>query len=448
MKLPNAPKPLDELLDEHREHLPKMVRTAFHPTVNDRYVHWDTLRHLDPPTGLDHEQWWVGIKLSRLGDLRRLPLCDAGGRPFTYTLPDRVQDALHRIDRRASGWVGTSEPVMNQGVRDRFIINSLIDEAVTSSQLEGASTIRSVAAEMIRAGRRPRNRSERMILNNYRALQTVRGMQDAPLTLDALLRLHATVTADTLDDSNAAGRMQTPGEERVRVWDRLEHRLLHTPPPAERLPERMGALIRFANQAGADGPFLHPVVRAVALHFWLAYDHPFEDGNGRTARALFYWAMLRDRYWMCEFISISGLLKQAPARYARAFLHTETDGNDLTYFIVHQVDVLLRALDELDAYVARKIAEVRHVERLLRRSTDLNHRQLALLSHAIRHPDGEYTMRSHMTSHRVAYATARADLYRLAELGLLERRLIGRKTNVFSVPVDLEDRARSLPPGV
>lgn len=448
MKLPNAPKPLDELLDAHREHLPKLVQTAFHPTVNDRYVHWDTLRHLDPPGGLDHEQWWVGIKLSRFGDLRRLPLCDAGGRPFTYTLPGRVQDALHRIDRRASGWVGTSEPVVNEGVRDRFIINSLIDEAVTSSQLEGASTTRSVAAEMIRAGRRPRDRSERMILNNYRAMQTVRGMQGAPLTLNALLSLHATVTADTLDDSNAAGRMQTSGEERVRVWDRLEHRLLHTPPPAEQLPERMEALIRFANQNGADGPFLHPVVRAIAIHFWLAYDHPFEDGNGRTARALFYWAMLRDRYWMCEFISISGLLKQAPARYARAFLHTETDGNDLTYFIVHQVDVLLRALDELDAYVARKIEEVRHVERLLRRSTDLNHRQLALLSHAIRHPEGEYTMRSHMTSHRVAYATARADLYRLAELGLLERRLIGRKTNVFSVPVDLEDRVRSLPPGV
>jgi len=447
VKLPNAPRPLDELLDEHREHLPKLVQTAFHPTVDDRYVHWDTLRHFDPPAGLDHEQWWVGIKLSRFGDLRRLPLCDACGRPFTYTLPGRVQDALHRVDRRASGWVGTSDQVVNQGVRDRFIINSLIDEAVTSSQLEGASTTRSVAAEMIRAGRRPRDRSERMILNNYRAMQTVRGMRDAPLTLDGLLSLHATVTADTLDDSNAAGRMQTPGEERVRVWDRLEHRLLHTPPPAEQLPERMDALIRFANQDGADGPFLHPVVRAIAIHFWLAYDHPFEDGNGRTARALFYWAMLRDRYWMCEFISISGLLKQAPARYARAFLHTETDGNDLTYFIVHQVDVLLRALDELDAYVARKIEEVRHVERLLRRSTDLNHRQLALLSHAIRHSDGEYTMRSHMTSHRVAYATARADLYRLAELGLLERRLIGRKTNVFSVPVDLEDRVRSLPPG-
>ena len=443
MKLPIAPRPLDELLARHRDDLPKVLQSGFHRTVDDRYVHWDTLRRLEPPAGLDHEQWWVGIKLARFGDSRHLPLCDAGGRSFTYTLPGHVQDALHRIDRRASGWVGAPDQVVNPGVRDRLIINSLIDEAVTSSQLEGASTTRPVAAEMIRTGRRPRDRSERMILNNYLAMQAVRGMKDAPLTLDAVLRLHATVTADTLDDPGAAGRVQTPGEERVRVWDPLEHRILHTPPPAERLPERMDALIRFANQDTTGGPFLHPVVRAIALHFWLAYDHPFEDGNGRTARALFYWAMLRDRYWMCEFISISRLLKQAPARYARAFLYTETDGNDLTYFIVHQVEVLLRAFADLDAYIAKKVEEVGRVERLLRQSTDLNHRQLALLSHAIRHPDGEYTMRSHMTSHRVAYATARADLYRLAALGFLERRRIGRKSNVFSVPIDLEERIRS-----
>ena len=443
MKLPIAPKPFEELLAKHGDHLGQVVQAVFHPTVNDRYVHWDTLRHHDPPAGLDHEQWWVGIKLSRFSDLRQLPLCDARGRPFTYTLPAGVQEALHGIDRRASGWVGASEQVVNPGVRDRFIINSLIDEAVTSSQLEGASTTRPVAAEMIRTGRRPRDRSERMILNNYFAMQAVREMKNAPLTLDALLSLHATVTADTLGDPRTAGRMQSPDDERVRVWDPLEQRILHTPPPAEQLPDRMDALLQFANRDVTDGPFLHPVIRAIALHFWLAYDHPFEDGNGRTARALFYWAMLRDRYWMCEFISISRLLKRAPARYSRAFLHTETDGNDLTYFIVHQVEMLLRAFDDLDAYIAKKVEEVRQVERLLRQSSDLNHRQLALLSHAIRHPDGEYTMRSHMTSHRVAYATARADLYRLAALGFLERRRIGRKTNVFSVPVDLEERIRS-----
>ena len=309
MKLPNAPKPLDELLDEHREHLPKLVQTAFHPTVNERYVHWDTLRHLDPPGGLDHEQWWVGIKLSRFGDLRRLPLCDAGGRPFTYTLPGRVQDALHRIDRRASGWVGTSEPVVNEGVRDRFIINSLIDEAVTSSQLEGASTTRSVAAEMIRAGRRPRDRSERMILNNYRAMQD--GSGHAGCSADPRCAAESACDRDGRH-ARRFERRRTHADTGGRACARMGSP--GAPPPpyaaagAEQLPERMEALIRFANQNSADGPFLHPVVRAIAIHFWLAYDHPFEDGNGRTARALFYWAMLRDRYWMCEFISISGLL--------------------------------------------------------------------------------------------------------------------------------------------
>ena len=202
-------------------------------------------------------------------------------------------------------------------------------------------------------------------------------------------------------------------------------------------------MLRFANQGVDDGPFLHPVIRAIALHFWLPYDHPFQDGNGRLARALFYWSMLRHGYWMFEFTSISRYLANAPARYARAFLHTETDGNDLTYFIVHQIDVILRALSDVESYVERKVEQTREVERMLTHSTDLNHRQLSLLAHAIRHPEAEYTIRSHTTSHRVAYATARADLFRLAELDLLHRRRIGKKTFVFRAPPDLEKRIRS-----
>lgn len=165
-------------------------------------------------------------------------------------------------------------------------------------------------------------------------------------------------------------------------------------------------MVRFAEESLGDGSFLHPVVQTIVLHFWLAYDHPFEDGNGRTARALFYWSMLRRGYW------------------------------------VHQIDVILRALDALDEYVRTKTDQVRQVERMLRRSSDLNHRQLALLAHALRHPGAEYTTRSHRTSHAVAYATARADLFRLAELEWLERRCVGRRDNVFCAPPDLAARIR------
>ena len=447
MKLPLTPKPLPDLLTRHRERLADVLQHSFTSTVKGRYEHWDRLRHLGAPDGMSCEQWWLGIKLSRSSQYRQLPLRDVLGRPFVYMLPDHVQQALHRIDSQARGWIGTSEHVTNPDMRDRFIVSSLIEEAITSSQLEGASTTRVVAANMLRSGRRPRDRSERMILNNYRAMEDIRRLREEPLTIDALLRLHATLAADTLGDPDAEGRIQSPDDERVQVWDNRDQHVLHTPPPAGELPDRMQAMFRFANEGMDDGSFVHPVVRAIALHFWLAYDHPFQDGNGRAARALFYWSMLRHGYWMFEFTSISRFLAEAPARYTRAFLYTETDGNDLTYFIVHQVDVILRALSDVETYIEKKIEQTREVERMLKQSTDLNHRQLSLLAHAIRHPDAEYTIRSHTTSHSVAYATARADLFRLAELGFLERRRIGKKTFVFRAPPSLVECIRSFAGG-
>ena len=65
--------------------------------------------------------------------------------------------------------------------------------------------------------------------------------------------------------------------------------------------------------------FLHPVIRSILLHFWVAYDHPFVDGNGRNARALFYWSMLRHGFWLAEFFSISHEILKAPRKYYRAF---------------------------------------------------------------------------------------------------------------------------------
>ena len=153
--------------------------------------------------------------------------------------------------------------------------------------------------------------------------------------------------------------------------------------------------------------------------------------------------MLRHQYRMFEFASISSVLTNAPGQYARSFLHTETDDNDLTYFIEHQLGVVLRAIADVESYITRKTEQVRQVEETLRRSTDLNHRQLALLAHAIRHPNAEYTIRSHMTSHVVAYATARADLFRLADLGLLERRRVGRRSYLFWAPSNLDERVKS-----
>ncbi len=413
----------------------------------DSYPHWDKLHRLEPPNGLTSEQWWLKIKMARADDLRPLPLIDIDGNAFGYTLPDSVLRQLHRVDQRAGGEVAMDEAVMSEtGARQRFLVNSLIEEAIRSSQLEGATTSRRVAKEMLRSGREPRDRSERMIVNNFSALQFMREeMGDKPLQPKAVLELQRILTEGTLDDPGAAGRLQTPGEERVAVYDRDDdERPIHIPPPAAELPDRLERLCAFANEPNDTVQFVHPVVRSILLHFWLAYDHPFLDGNGRTARILFSWSMKRHGYWLAEYLPISGFIRNAPSKYARSFVEVETDGGDTTYFLIHQLKILVRAIEDTYAYVGRKTAEVRDVERLLQTDDDLNGRQLALLSDAIRRPDAIYSFDSHAISHRVTHETARSDLRRLAERGLLVQRRKGRK-HIFEPAPDLPTRLKESP---
>ena len=243
---------------------------------------------------------------------------------------------------------------------------------------------------MLRSGRQPTTHSEKMIVNNYMAMRFIREHRTSRLTPSFVFSLHRMLTDGTLEDSSSAGRFRTQSDQ-IAVEDNYGT-VLHRPPPADELDDRLARLCLFANRDSSD-EFLHPVIRAVILHFWLGYDHPFVDGNGRTARALFYWSMLSQGYWLAEFLSISMILNAAPSQYARSFLYTETDGNDLTYFLEYHLGVIRRAIDELVAYLDRKAQEVRRVDVLLRESVDLNHRQLALLSHAMRHPGSEYVLR-------------------------------------------------------
>ena len=217
---------------------------------------------------------------------------------------------------------------------------------------------------------------------------------------------------------------------------------MHQPPHALELEERMSKMCAFAN-GETPKEFVHPAIRSIILHFWLAYDHPFVDGNGRTARALFYWSMLRHGFWLFEFISISPVIRRAYGKYKRAFLETETDDNDLTYFILNQLETIRTAVKDLEKYLARKADQLKSVERKMRDVASLNHRQKALIGHAIRHPGYSYTIATHQSSHQVVYETARNYLLDLEKRGLVSRSKAGR-TNIFTPVPDLEDRLRRL----
>jgi len=451
MKIPLTPPKMDDLLNKLSrsakgpERFLELVGSGVGPAPRGEYLHWDKLRHLTPPENLSTEEWWFAAKSARIALSRPLLFKDKHGRPFSYTMPDVVLGLLHQLDRAASGQVPGTEQISNPQTRDSYLISSLIEEAITSSQLEGASTTRRVAKEMLREGRKPRTRSEQMIFNNYQAMQFIRQFAAEEMTPSIIFELHGMLVVDTLDDPSAAGRLRRD-EDDVHVVDVRDSEVLHTPPAAAELGERIKRLCRFANDKSTE-PFMHPAIRAIILHFMLGYDHPFTDGNGRTARTLFYWSMLNQGYWLTEYLSISRILKAAPADYARAYLYTETDGGDITYFIVHQLKTIVRAIGDLHEYLARKIDEVHEIEEMIRKSptlrTRLNHRQIALLGHALRRPNATYRVEGHRKSHDVTYDTARTDLLELAELRLLEKSRVGRAF-VFASPANLSERLRKL----
>ncbi len=438
-RLPRRPPPIQELLERCgglQETQPLLTLLASEAAA-DRYLHWDELRHRTPPQGLSHEQWWLAAKLSRRPT--PLPLLASDGQAFWFSQPPVLLQGLHQIDRQAGASVVAPQAVTTRSTRDRYLLSSLMEEAITSSQMEGAATTRDVAKAMIRSRRPPRDRSERMILNNFLTMQRIRELRDQPLTPQMVLELHRLVSEGTMDEPAEAGRLRLPGKE-VVVEDAYGT-VFHVPPAAEELPGRLEELCRFAN---GDTPkvFIHPVVRAIALHFWLAYDHPFCDGNGRTARALFYWAMLHQGYGLFAFISISSVINRARGQYERSFLLSESDDNDLTYFLLAQVKVIQQAIASLDAYLERKATEVGTLQERLEGREGLNHRQLALLRHALRHSGFRYSVLSHQNSHGVSHQTARSDLQKLAARGLLVVGKDGRR-EIFRVPEDLAQRLKS-----
>ena len=443
MKMPKNPPSIEiiwEQIKADKELIPKIFGERFAPLVKGKYLHWDKLLYYPPPKDLTHEQWWLALKIQRRNLLKQVSLNDKKGQPFQHLEVDPIPEMLHKIDQGAGGFIQMPEQITNPDTKDQYYVSSLIQEAITSSQLEGAATTRRVAKEMIKTGRPPRDRSERMILNNFRTMQQIGKIKDKPLSKELVFEIHRLVTEGTLDDSSAVGRFRTANEKRV-VGD-MYNEVFHDPPPVDKLEKRMAAMCDFANSK-TPKYFIHPVIRSIILHFWLAYDHPFVDGNGRTARALFYWSMLRHGFWLFEFISISQIIRKAPAKYGRAFLYTETDDNDLTYFIIYHLDVIRRAIKELHEYIKRKTEKLQTIERELRGIVVLNHRQRALISHALRHPHQLYTIKSHQTSHNVVYQTSRLDLFDLELRGLLKCHKVGRMWHF--TPVDeLEERLAKL----
>lgn len=393
--------------------------------ANSEYLHWDKFRFQPLPKGVNSKEAWALLKITRLGNREMLPIIEAEKRFFSIFLTKNHMKDLSYIDSYSSGAIASSEALPTGPQRDRLVISGLIEEAISSSQIEGANTTRKVAKAMIELKRTPRNKDEQMILNNYLAMTRIEDWKDRKLDSQFLLELHKILTKDSMDEAGDEGRFRSDSDE-VVVTDKVTGEVVHMPPKWVLAERQLQQLYDFAN---SDANYIHPFVKASILHFCLAYIHPFVDGNGRSARALFYWFLIKEDYWMFKFLPISLQIKKRDWRpgYDRAFQYVETDEGDITYFLSYKLKLARNAIEDFIKYLERKQKDANKLKQQLVTTEKINQRQLDLIEFLQRNPSAVIDLETYRERNKIVYQTARTDILALTAKGILRQTRMGKK---------------------
>lgn len=386
---------------------------------NNRYLAWDELKYriTNPET---RKTAWALMKILREMRYENITFPSLSLR---YSVTPEISRSLHIFDQYLSGNIRIQDRTIQ--LEESYIINSLIEESIASSMLEGAVTTHKAAKEMLRKGIKPENKSEQMVVNNYRAMQDIREQKDSVLTPELILKIHRTVTEKTLDDASV-GRFRRNDE--IVVADPITGTVHHTPPKHTEIPLLIEELCRFANTDEEDTrTFIHPIIKGIILHFLIGYIHPFEDGNGRTARSIFYWFMLSRGYWLFEYMPISRIILRSKKNYALAYLHTEYDEMDLTYFILYNIRCIGSARVDLLSYIEQKQRDQKTTTAFIKAIQDINKRQAEILREMMEKSEEFFTIREIVETYGVVYQTARNDLLHLTDLGYIHKEKRGRE---------------------
>lgn len=377
--------------------------------IQDEYLYWDKAKYKSQ--GKKPQEFWDAIKLHRR---IKAAYVEFGNHVFSFVITDFMLHALHQFDLNIGGTLSSNIGIAETD-KTKYMISSIVEEAISSSQMEGANTTRKKAKEMIRNDQRPRNKSEQMIMNNYETMKHIIQHKNDDLTLENLLEVHRLISYKTLDKHEEEGRLRDNDE--IFVENQLDGEVVHIPPQHAELEILIKELCTFFNTDSAN--FIHPIIKGCIIHFMIGWIHPFSDGNGRTARALFYWYMLKKGYWLTEYLSISRIIKDTKNQYEKAYLYSEIDENDLSYFITYHIKTMEKAFDALKDYINLKQKEVVQAAKFLK-IPSINDRMAQILKIVYDDADRVFTSKEIEKRFAVSNFTARTDLKTLVESGFLE----------------------------
>lgn len=400
-----------------------MVKLQFNgllKKIQDEYLYWDKIKYKSKD--YQPEELWNAIKLHRFIKSSTITF---GKQKFQFVITDYMQRALHQFDMHIGGSLGSNIGIAETD-KTKFIISSIIEEAISSSQMEGANTTRKKAKEMIQKEQKPKNKSEQMIMNNFVTMKHIVQHKSEEITPEKILYVHKLISSKTLDNFEDEGKFRDNDD--VRVVNYVNSEIIHTPPVKEELEKLIADLCLFFNNDSDN--FIHPIIKGCIIHFMIGWIHPFTDGNGRTARALFYWYMLKKGYWLTEYLSISRIIKDTKNQYEIAYLYSEIDDNDLSYFVTYHIKTMEKAYEALKEYISRKQKEVFQAAKFMK-IPSVNERMAQILKIVYDDSDRIFNIKEIESRFNISNFTARSDLKALVDLGFLEVIQVNKKKQNF-----------------
>ncbi len=363
---------------------------------------------------------WREIEEDRRRKAIPLELLDKKKSPFRFVLTSALLALISEIERNRGFLASLKLP---KKFLDRLASEQEKKEAYYSSHIEGAVTSLEVALLHLNKPSRKDygDESLQMIVNNRDALEYIRRQSAKPFRGKTICELHKILVRNTHKNKPITVGAYRKGPIYVVNG---QGQVVYEGPAASAVGAMMGSYVEWLNGATE----IHPLLKAALAHLYFVHVHPFDDGNGRSARALSNLYLMKQDYQFINFLSPSDYFDHHRSEYYRAIQNAEAHGSDATFFILYYLKALAEQLRNVQAEI-QKEGKVKDIRDLLssKVQAQLDKKQVGALQWMLGNPEA-MTTRKYCKLSGCSDETARKDFNRLLETGLIEKIGDGRAT--------------------
>ncbi len=375
---------------------------------------------------------WREIEEDRQRKSQPVQLAGKNKEPFWFVQHPVILGLISEIERNR-GFL--SSLVLPKKFLAKLQAENQKKEAYYSSHIEGAVT--SLEDALLHLNKPSRkdygDESLQMIMNNRDALDYLRTQASYPFSHDMICRLHKILVANTHKENPI-----TVGDYRhgpIYVVNG-QGQVVYEGPPASDVRLMMEAYVQWLNEEDE----LHPLIKAALVHLYFVHVHPFDDGNGRSARALSNLYLMKKDYQFINFLSPSDYFDHHRGDYYKAIQDTESHDRDATFFIIYYLKALVDQLGFVQSEIVKE-RKAKNIHDALNEKTreQLNKHQIKALSWMLE-SNRPLTTKIYCKLGRCSDETARKDFNRMIELGIIKKRGQGRTTGYLLNKMALQEK--------